>query len=87
MSDPNERPSTRAQNVLHYLATSMVDEPDSVEISISQWRNRVSLNLSVAPDDMGKVIGRKGRTAQAIRAVVRAVGAIDDADVHVDIVD
>ena len=87
MSDPNERPSTRAQNVLHYLATSMVDEPDSVEISTSQWRNRVSLNLSVAPDDMGKVIGRKGRTAQAIRAVVRAVGAIDDADVHVDIVD
>ncbi len=87
MSDPNERPSTRAENVLHYLATSMVDEPDSVEISTSDWRGKISLNLSVAPNDMGKVIGRKGRTAQAIRSVVRAVGAIDDTDVHVDIVD
>lgn len=87
MSDPNERPSNRAQDVLSYLATSLVDDPGSVEISTSQWRNRISLNLSVAPNDMGKVIGRKGRTAQAIRAVVRAVGAIDQQDVHVDIVD
>ena len=87
MSDPNERTEARAQNVLSYLATSLVDEPDSVEINTSQWRNRISLNLSVAPNDMGKVIGRKGRTAQAIRAVVRAVGAIDQQDVHVDIVD
>ena len=87
MSDPNQRPGTRAQDVLSYLATSLVDEPDSVEISTSQWRNRISLNLSVAPSDMGKVIGRKGRTAQAIRAVVRAVGAIDEQDIHVDIVD
>jgi uncharacterized protein len=87
VSDPNERPGARAQNVLQYLATSLVDEPDSVEITSSQWRTRVSLSLSVAPDDMGKVIGRKGRTAQAMRAVVRAVGALDQHDVYVDIVD
>jgi uncharacterized protein len=86
VSDPN-REGSRAQDALTYLAESLVDDPASVEISTSQWRNRISLNLSVAPNDMGKVIGRKGRTAQAIRAVVRAVGAIDQQDVHVDIVD
>ena len=83
--DPNE--SSTAQAVLDYLARTLVDEPDAVEISQSQWRQRVSLNLSVAPNDMGKVIGRKGRTAQAIRTVVRAAGARDGLDTFVDIVD
>ena len=76
-----------ARSVLEYLATSLVDEPDEVEIHTAQWRSRVSLSLSVAPDDMGKVIGRKGRTAQAIRTVVRAAGARDGLDTYVDIVD
>lgn len=76
-----------AHDVLDYLARSIVDDPDGVEISTSQWRQRVSLNLSVSPSDMGKVIGRRGRTAQAIRTVVRAAGARDGKDIHVDIVD
>jgi uncharacterized protein len=76
-----------AHDVLDYLARSIVDDPDGVEISSSQWRQRVSLNLSVSPSDMGKVIGRRGRTAQAIRTVVRAAGARDGKDIHVDIVD
>lgn len=84
--DPNSAAST-ARAVLDYLARTLVDDPDSVEITQSQWRQRVSLNLSVAPDDMGKVIGRKGRTAQAVRTVVRAAGARDGLDTHVDIVD
>lgn len=83
--DPNE--SSTAKAVLEYLARTLVDEPEAVEISQSQWRQRVSLNLSVAPNDMGKVIGRKGRTAQAIRTVVRAAGARDGLDTFVDIVD
>ena len=83
--DPNR--SSTAEAVLHYLASTLVHEPDAVEISQSQWRQRVSLNLSVAPSDMGKVIGRKGRTAQAIRTVVRAAGAVDGFDAFVDIVD
>jgi uncharacterized protein len=86
-ADPNRIPGASAQAALQYLAEQLVDEPDSIEISTSQWRQRVSLNLSVAPSDMGKVIGRRGRTAQSIRAVVRAVGARDGDDIHVDIVD
>jgi predicted RNA-binding protein YlqC (UPF0109 family) len=50
-------------------------------------RSGVKLSLRVAPDDMGKVIGRRGRIAQSIRGVVRAAGAGDGLDVLVDIVD
>jgi uncharacterized protein len=76
-----------ARAVLTYLAESIVDDADSVEISVSQWRQRQSLNLSVAPGDMGKIIGRRGRTAQAIRTVVRAAGARDGIETVVEIVD
>ena len=85
--DENLKPGGRARDVLQYLAESLVDEPDAVEIDARSWRHRVNLSLSVAPDDMGKVIGRRGRTAQAIRTVVRAAGARDGLDTYVDIVD
>lgn len=87
MSDPNLIPGASAKAALQYLAEQLCDEPSEIEISTSQWRQRVSLNLSVAPGDMGKIIGRRGRTAQSIRTVVRAVGARDGDDIHVDIVD
>ena len=66
---------------------TLVDDPSGVEISSSKFRQRASLHLSVAPDDMGKVIGRKGRTAQAIRTIVRAAGSRDGLDTFVEIVD
>ncbi len=88
--DPNaiepENDST-AKAVLRYLAETLVDDPSGVEISSSKFRQRASLHLSVAPDDMGKVIGRKGRTAQAIRTIVRAAGSRDGLDTFVEIVD
>ena len=88
--DPNavetENDST-AKVVLRYLAETLVDDRDEVEITSSKYRQRVSLHLSVAPDDMGKVIGRKGRTAQAIRTIVRAAGSRDGLDTFVEIVD
>jgi predicted RNA-binding protein YlqC (UPF0109 family) len=73
--------------VLEYLARSIVDEPDAVEIDIDEGRRGLTLRLHVAPGDMGKVIGKRGRVAQAIRTVVRAAGARDDLAVDVDIVD
>ena len=75
--------SDTAAKVLEYLATSIVDSPDDVEVEV----DGNTLRLHVAPDDMGKVIGRRGRVAQAIRTVVRAAGAKDGAEVSVDIVD
>ena len=77
----------RSRAVLDYIARSIVDDPDSVDIEVEQGRRGVTLRLHVAQDDMGKVIGRRGRVAQALRSVVRAAGARDGTDAYVDIVD
>jgi uncharacterized protein len=56
-------------------------------VEAEEGRGGLTLRLHVAPDDMGRVIGRRGRVAQAIRTVVRAAGAREGVDTEVDIVD
>ena len=73
--------------VLNYLARSLSNEPDSVVIDTEERRGGVRLSLHVAADDMGRVIGRRGRTAQAIRTLVNVAGAKDGVQASVDIVD
>jgi predicted RNA-binding protein YlqC (UPF0109 family) len=60
------------RELLVFLARELVDDPDAVEVVETSDDRGPVLTLTVAPDDMGKVIGRGGRTARAIRAVVRA---------------
>ena len=79
--------ASRAHAVLDYLARSLTDSPDDVQIDMSRTRNGTRFSLQVAQEDMGRVIGRRGRIAQAIRTVVRAAGASEGKDVTVDIVD
>ena len=74
-------------SVLTYLAKSLSNEPDAVEIETEERRGGLRLNLHVAPEDMGRVIGRRGRTAQAIRTMVNVAGAKDGVQASVDIVD
>ena len=85
--DGNRIEGSVPRAVLEYLAKAIVDDPDSVVVEVEEGRSNVSLRLNVSPDDMGRVIGRRGRTAQAIRTVVRAAAAREGMDVHVDIVD
>ena len=73
--------------VLEHVATSLVDDEDSVHIEVAEGRRGLKLSLHVAPPDMGRVIGRRGRTAQAIRTLVRAAAASEGTDASVDIVD
>jgi predicted RNA-binding protein YlqC (UPF0109 family) len=73
--------------VLSYLARSLSNEPDAVVIDSEERRGGLRLSLHVAPDDMGRVIGRRGRTAQAIRTLVNVAGAKDGVQASVDIVD
>jgi len=73
--------------VLTYIARSLADEPDAVVVETERRRGSVVLRVHVAPSDMGRVIGRRGRTAQAIRTLVGAAGARDGTQVSVDIVD
>lgn len=76
-----------AMAVLEYVARSIVDEPEAVVVESERDRRGTTLRLHVAPDDMGKVIGRRGRVAQAIRTLVRATAAREGTEVNVDIVD
>ena len=86
-NDINQIAGVLPRNVLEYLARSIVDDPDSVVVETDQSRSGVNLRLHVAPGDMGKIIGRRGRVAQAVRTVVRAAGAREGLDARVDIVD
>ena len=61
-------------DLLDYLARQLVDEPDAVRVEQVEDDDALVLRLHVAPDDVGKVIGRKGRIARALRTVVRASG-------------
>jgi predicted RNA-binding protein YlqC (UPF0109 family) len=62
------------KEVLEYIARNLVDDPDAVSVTETPGQGSVVLRLSVASEDMGKVIGRQGRTARAIRDVMRAAG-------------
>lgn len=74
--------------LLEYLAEGLVDDPEQVEVERFEERDgTVVLELAVGPDDYGKVIGRGGRTAAALRTVVGAAAALDGQRVVVDIVD
>lgn len=76
-----------ARAVLEHVARSIVDEPDAVAVEVSERRGRVDLSLHVAPSDMGRIIGKRGRVAQALRTIVRAAAASEGTDASVDIVD
>jgi predicted RNA-binding protein YlqC (UPF0109 family) len=61
--------------LVEYLARRLVDEPDAVRVEEGEREGAIILTLHVAQDDIGKVIGRQGRVARALRAVVRAGAA------------
>ena len=75
------------KEVLEYIARNLVDDPDAVEVTEIGGERSTVLQLRVAPDDMGKVIGRRGRTARAIRSLVRAAASHDGMSATVEIVE
>jgi hypothetical protein len=73
--------------VVTYLVHAIASEPEAVVINTEERNGALRFRIHVAPDDMGRVIGRRGRVAQAIRTVVAAAGARDGVQTNVDIVD
>ena len=69
------------------IAKALVDDPDSVVVNEREDRKTMILEVHVADSDMGKVIGKQGRIAKAIRSVVKAAAAKEDKKVIVDIMD
>lgn len=74
------------KEMLEFIAKSLVDEPDSVEVIVKETDQTVSLKLYVAEGDKGKVIGKRGRVANAIRTVMKSAGSCKNKKVVVDIV-
>jgi uncharacterized protein len=74
-----------SEQLLEYLARQLVDAPDAVRVERVERDDAVVLQLRVAPDDVGKVIGRQGRIARALRAVVRAGGVRENRRVLLEI--
>jgi predicted RNA-binding protein YlqC (UPF0109 family) len=73
--------------IVEYLARRLVDEPDAVRVEEVDREGDTVLQLYVAPDDVGQVIGRQGRIARALRTVVRASAARDDRRVLLEIME
>ena len=75
------------RGVLDYVTGAMGIEPDSVVVETVEWGRSLRFRIHVAPGDMGRMIGRRGRVAQAIRTVVRVEGSRDGVETNVDFVD
>ncbi len=75
------------EELMLVLARSLVSEPDRVEVSATETDSRVDLELRVAPDDIGKIIGRQGRTIRAIRTVAKAASVKLGKRVRVEVPD
>ena len=83
----NELAAPTATAVLTHVVRSIVDDAEAVRVEAIPSKGRIKLQVKVGPGDLGRVIGRRGRTAQSIRTVVRAAGTRDGVDVDVDFVD
>jgi predicted RNA-binding protein YlqC (UPF0109 family) len=85
--DANTIPAANARAVLDYLVRSVVDDPDSVEVAVEEGGRRPTLNVTVAPGDMGRVIGKRGRVATSIRTVTRSAAVRDGVEVDIEFLD
>ena len=74
------------KEIVEVIAKSLVDHPESVQVSEKQDDDQLLLELRVAEDDMGKVIGRQGRIAKALRTVVKAAATRENKKVTVEII-
>ena len=75
---------SRAAAVVEAVARGLADKPDAVRVTERDARGQVFIELTMAPGDMGRVIGRQGRTAQAVRTLANAAAELDGARVSVD---
>ena len=73
------------KELVEIIAQALVDHPEQVTVTESETEEGITLELKVAPDDMGKVIGKQGRIAKSIRTVVKAAASREDKKVNVEI--
>ncbi|HAZ33003.1 MAG: KH domain-containing protein [Ilumatobacteraceae bacterium] len=76
-----------AAAVLEHVVRSIVDQPDAVSVEVTEDGDRTRLDVRVGDGDLGRVIGRRGRTAASIRTVTRAAAAKDGVEVDIEFLD
>ncbi len=86
-AEGNRVVGARAMAVAEHVVRNVVEDADAVEIEVSEQRGEVMLLVRAAPDDMGRLIGRRGRVIQAIRQVVRAAGSSEGVRAGIDVMD
>ena len=74
------------KELLVYLAKALVDKPDKVDVSQVEGERSIILELRVSPEDMGKVIGKQGRIAQALRTILKAAAVKEGKRVMIEII-
>ena len=77
----------KVDELVRYLAQSLVLNPDQVDVQMTETESSVLIELHVAPDDMGRVIGKQGRIAKAIRTVVKSATANEKKRYSVEIIE
>jgi len=75
---------SRARDVVEVIARALADQPDAVTVTERENRGQTVVELTMAPGDMGRVIGRQGRTAQALRTLASAAAEFEGQKVTVD---
>jgi uncharacterized protein len=85
--DVNVAGAPTAEAVVTYIVEQLAEDPQSVKVTSDQVNGKVVLSVAVSPDDMGRIIGRRGRTAQALRTLAAAAGSRDGVTTSVDILD
>ena len=83
----NELRAPTAGAVLSHIVRSIVDDPEAVTVDESTIGGRTRLDVRVGPGDLGRVIGRRGRTAASVRTVTRAAAAKDGVEVDIEFLD
>ena len=73
--------------VLSHIVKSIVDDPEAVTVEVDESGRRPTLNVRVGDGDLGRVIGRRGRTASSIRTVTRAAASKDDVEIDIEFLD
>jgi predicted RNA-binding protein YlqC (UPF0109 family) len=80
-----QSPAIELEELVRYMATNLVEEPDDVTVTAEQRGSSVQINLRVAAKELGKVIGREGRIARSMRTIVMVAGSRNNVRANLDI--
>ena len=83
----DKEPNMNPQELIRLIALALVDKPDEVNVNVIEGSQRTVIELEVAKEDVGKIIGKKGRTADAIRTILYSVSGKFNRQISLEIID